>query len=168
MRTILLLFFAVATLHCHAQLTSTAGEKTLKGTFLYSVDDRATIYLNGQKFFECPRGEGRTPATELKTGDRVVLHLVNDVGPRWFMLIFDAADGQSIVSFRANDFRIVPDLDLTDFKADQIPNSAKHAKTEKHKSVLPVKNYSECLWGDFDKCTLVCTVAASMFANRPK
>jgi hypothetical protein len=163
----LLLLFAVLAISCNGQLPN-VNDKAVKGTFYYSVDDRATVYVNGQKAMFCDRGEGRSPEMELKTGDHVVVQLVNDVGPRWFCLVFASSDGQSLVSFRAHDFKIIPDLAVTDFRPEQLQGWTKYAKAERHKSTIPVKSYSEYLWGDFDKCIVGCVITPQMISQRPK
>jgi len=167
MRTFLLCFLAL-TLSCHAQFTSTLNDKSAKGSFYVSVDDHATIYINGQQFYHCDIGESRSPETELKTGDRIVVHLKEDGGGKRFMFLFASTDGQTVVSFRAHDLKIVPELEATDFTPDQLQKWTKFAKQEHHKHVFPVKGYSDWMWGDLDKCILAGTVTSQMFSQRPK
>ena len=169
MRTfILTLLTFIATLPCEAQLASTLNDKSTKGTFYVSVDDGATIYINGTKFYGTGIGESRSPETELKTGDRIVIHLRNDTAGRRFLLVFAGTDGQTIVNFRARDFKIVPDLGVTDFTPDQLVNWKKSPKSERGKNNLPVKNYSDWMWGDLDKCIIAGTITSQMFSQRPK
>ena len=112
-------------------------------------------------------GESRTPELDLKTGDRIVVQLRNDGDKRYFMLVFASSDGQTVVSFRNHDFKIVPEIGITDFTPDQMQKWTKFAKQEKHKAVLPIKSYSEWVWGDLDKCILACTVDPKMFSQKP-
>jgi hypothetical protein len=168
MRTLLFLLLAsILTLPAHAQFASDRDAKSAKGTFYVSVDDAAKIYLNGKEVHNASVGESRSAEIELKTGDRVVAHLRNDSSNRQFMIFFASTDGQSIVSFRNRDFKIVPDLDVTDFTPDQFKAWNKYSKDLKRKDVFPIKNYSEWVWGDLDKCILACTVTPNMFSKRP-
>jgi hypothetical protein len=166
---ILTVFLAfVATLSCEAQFASTLNDRSLSGTFYVSVDDAATIYINGSKFYGVGIGEHRSPETELKTGDRIVLHLRNDTAGRRFRMVFAGSDGQTIVNFRARNFKIVEDLDVTDFKPEDLSKWTKYAKDGGGKNNLPVKNYSDWMWGDLNKCILAGVVTHQMFSQRPK
>jgi hypothetical protein len=151
-----------------AQFTSTLDQKSTKGTFYVSVDDAAIIYVNGKETFKAGWGESRSTELELKTGDRIVVQLREDGGGRRFMLVFASTDGQTIVSFKNHDFKIVPDIGVTDFTPEQFKAWTKYAKQEKHKNVLPIKNYSEWIWGDLDKCSIASVVTLQMFAKRPQ
>ena len=167
LRKLLLLLLALP-LVCHAQFASNLNNRTAKGTFYVSVDDGATIYVNGQKFYDAPLNESRSPEMELKTGDRIVVHLRNDTAGRRFLMLFAGSDGQTIVSFRARDFKIVPDMEVVDFTPEQLAKWQKQPKTEHRKDNLPVKGYSDWMWGDHDKSIIAGTVTAQMFSQRPK
>ena len=162
-----LLAFVTAT-HYEAQLASTLDDKSARGIFYVSVDDAATIYINGKKFYSAGIGESRSPETELKTGDRLVVQLRDDGGGRHFVMLFASSDGQSVVSFRGNDFKIIPDLDVTDFTPAQYEKWKTFAKQEKFKYPLPIKSYSESFWGDLNNCILACTVKPRVFSQRPQ
>jgi len=140
------------------------ANKPVKGTFYITVDDACTIYVNGTKLFAAGIGESRTPETELKTDDRIVIQLRDDGGGRHFMIVFVSSDGQTLVNFRANNFKIVPDIGVTDFTTEQFQKWSKSAKAEKHKPILPIKSHSEFLWGDLSKCTIACIVNVDMFS----
>jgi hypothetical protein len=84
------------------------------------------------------------------------------------MFLFASTDGQTVVSFRAHELKIIPELDATDFTPEQFQKWTKYAKQERHKNVLPVKSYSDWMWGDLDKCMLACIVTPQMFSQRPK
>ena len=167
MRTITLILLAFLTaFSCQAQLSSTFDDRSIKGSFYVSVDDAATIYVNGKQFYSANIGESRSPETELKTGDRIVVHLRDDGGGRHFVMLFASSDGQNIVSFRSNDFKIVPDLDVTDFTPDQFEKWKKYAQSERFRYPLPIKSYSESFWGDLNQCIVACTLKTKMFSQR--
>ncbi len=168
MRTFILFLLLVFPLASRAQFSSTLNDKAVKGTFYVSVDDGATIFINGQKFYDAPLNESRSPETQLKTGDRIVIHLRNDSAGRRFLMAFAGSDGQTIVSFQARDFRIVPDLGVTDFTPEQLAKWTKQPKAEHRKDTLPLKSYSDWMWGDLDKSIIAATVTAPMFSQRPK
>ena len=165
MRTLLAFIVAAfTTLPCVAQLSTT--DKSAKGTFYLSVDDAVSIFINGAPVYKTGRGESRSPELALKTGDRLVVQLRNDGDKRYFMLAFVSSDRQTVVSFRNRDFKIVPDIDVTDFAPDQFQKWNKFAKEDKRKPVLPIKSYSEWVWGDLDKCILACTITPQMFSQK--
>lgn len=169
MRTFILTLFAfLVALRCEAQFASTLNDKSAKGTFYVSVDDAATIYINGRRFYSTGVGRSRSPETELKTGDRLVVHLHEKGGGCHFFMMFASSDGESVVSFRHTDFKIIPDIDVTDFTPGQFQKWKKSPKQKKGKSPLPIKSYSESFWGDLDHCIVACTIQPRMFSQRPK
>lgn len=166
MRTLVLtLLLLVATLSSQAQLASKPGDP-IKGTFYVSVDDAATIYINGTKFYTAGIGENRSPETELKVGDRIVIHLRNDTAERRFLLVF--AGTETIVNFRARDFKIVPDLGVTDFTPEKFESWKKSPRSERIKDAkdLPIKNSSDWMWGDLDKTIIAGTITSQMVGKR--
>ena len=164
----LLLLLCLLTLPCAAQLPGDPPPPPLTGTFFVSVDDWATIFVNGQKIFHTGLGATKSAETTLKPGDRVLVHLGNDMGPRHFLLVFATSDGKSIVSFKHTDFKIVPDVDVSDFTLEQFQQWTANAKELKHHPKLPVKSYSQTVWGDLDKCILASVVTPPMITQRPK
>jgi hypothetical protein len=104
-----------------------------------------------------------------KTGDRVLVRMDNDRGgPRRFMLLFASSDGQTIVSCRSRDYKIVPDVDVSDFGPDQYQKWTRYPKQDHMKHRLPIKSYSDWVWGDLEKSILASVVTPQMFSNRPK
>jgi len=164
----LTLFLALLTLHCSAQLPNTP--KPIKGTFYVSVDDACTIFVNGQNVFQAGFGQSRSPELELKVGDRVVLQLRNDSNGRHFIFLFASSDGQAVISFKHRDFKIVPDIGVTDFTPEQFQKWTKFAKEEKQKNAakLPVKSASEFIWGDLDKTIIAGSITPQMVALKSK
>jgi hypothetical protein len=151
-------------------LTASAEDVGMKGAFVVSVDDHATVYLNGSKIFHCNIGSTRSPEIELKAGDHIVVNLVNDGGPKRFLLLFASTDGNSIASFHADDFKIVTESGLTDFSDDQYRKWTVSAKKHPGNKGLDkqIKNYSDWMWGDVDRSTIACVVTRQMFSLRPK
>jgi hypothetical protein len=142
-------------------------EKSVKGTFYVSVDDFAFVFVNGMQVYRAGIGETRSPEVELKTGDRVVVQLHDKGGERWFAMAFASSDGQSVVSFRNHDYKIIPDLNVTDFKVEQC-EKWKYAKDIRRKVTLPVKSSSESVWGDLNTSILGAVVTSKMFSARSK
>jgi hypothetical protein len=141
--------------------------KSAKGTFYVSVDDTVKIFINGKEVYYVGKaGNSRSPEMELRTGDRVVVHLVEQGGGKQFMLVFASSDGTTVVSFRHRDMKIVPDLGVTDFSVDKFNQWKKYAQEFKRKDALPVKGRSEWVWGDLDSCILASLITPEMFGPR--
>ena len=167
MRSIVILF-ALA-IRAIAQLPGNSPVKPVTGTFYASVDDHATIYVNGQKTHQADYGAKRSAELNLKVGDLVLIDLKNDRDARGFLLVFRSSDDTTLINFRRADFKIVPDLDVTDFTADQFKRWTKTAKSSPRKEMdLPFKNYSEWVWGESDKCILAAIVTSQMVTPKPK
>lgn len=151
-------------------LALSASAQGVKGCFIVAVDDHATLYLNGAKLAHCNIGTSRSPATEIQPGDHLVVQLVNDRGPKHFLLVFEAADGKSIASFRATDFKIVPEQGVTNFDDTQFRNWAATANKRGGNKGLDkqIKNYSDWMWGDVDRTTIACVIRREMFTLRPQ
>lgn len=156
-------------LPCSAQLPGVSTEPPIRGTFYVSVDDSCTIFVNGVKAYHTGIGVNRSPELEVKIGDRIVVHLQNDTDGRHFIFLFASSDGQKVVSFKHENFRIVPDIGVTDFTPDQFQQWTKSPKEGKHnkRDGLPVKSYSEFMWGDLDKCIIAGTVTTQMVSLKP-
>ena len=155
-------------LSCFAQLQSTTPPKGITGTFYVSVDDAAKIYVNGQKVHDAGVNESRSAEVELHPADRIVVQLRDDGGGRRFMMIFASSDQKTVVSFRHRDFKVVPDIGVTDFKPEEFQKWPKYAIAEKHGKHLPIKSYSEWIWGDISKCTIAGIVTPEMIKPMPK
>jgi len=169
----LALILCLLTLACRAQLPGDNGlaggnQASIKGSFLVSVDDSCTIFVNGKTVFQCGIGEKRSPALELKVGDRILVQLVNTGGPRHFFCLFASADGQTVISFKRTDFKIDPDMDVTDFTGLQFQTWPKYAKAQERlkPSTLPVQSNSDSMWGDLDRCIIAGYVTSSMISHK--
>jgi len=172
MKTPSLALLALSTLLSTAlsQLPDAPTPPPIKGTFYVSVDDAATIYVNSQKAFEAKFGESRSPELELKAGDRIVVELRNDTDGRHFIFLFASSDGNSVISFKQHDFKIVPDIGLTDFTPEQFQKWTKFAREEKQKKALklPITSGSEFIWGDLDKCILAGPITPHMISQKQR
>lgn len=142
--------------------------QSLKGNFLVSVDDEASIYLNGVKIHGAGINESRSPELEVKLGDRIVVHLHNATAGHRFMMVFVSTDQATVISFRARDFRIVPDADVNDFSNDQYQKWYKQPKPERQGTHLAIKSYSDWVWGNAEHSALAAVVTAQMITQRPK
>lgn len=159
---------AVLAMPAQAQIVSSTDIKTAKGAFYLSVDDHATIFVNGQKVFHANIGESRSSEMELKVGDHVVAQLKNDGGPRRFKLLFASSDGRNVVSFRSTDWRIVLDLAVTDFTPAEMQQWQKRPKQIPGGKGLPIKSYSDWVWGDLESSILAAIVTPQMFSAKPQ
>ena len=170
MRTVLLIAMLAFTSVLQAQLPEVPNIKSLKGSFFVGVDDSATIFVNGRKFYQCGIGTHRSPQTELKLDDRIVVHVHTKKGPASFVLVFASEDEKLVVSFRYQDFKIVPGLGVQDFSPEQFAQWNKFARFQKqghHRfSKLPLKNYSDFVWGELKDSILACIITAEMFDER--
>jgi hypothetical protein len=167
LRFIGLCIFLLA-VRCPAQLPVAGSLATYSGAFYVAVDDEATIYVNGMECYHAKIGESRSPETELKVGDRVVVQLWNKGGPRHFLFVFVASDGKTTFSFKHHQFKIIRDIGVTDFKPEDLAKWPT-AKEERQKKAakLPIHNFSEFIWGDLDTCTIATVVSPEMIYQKP-
>ena len=144
------------------------AQESVKGSFYVSVDDEASIFINGGKVHSARINESRSPELELKTTDRVIVHLHNTTAEHRFMMVFVSSDQARIVSFHARDFRLVPDPGVTDFTPDQFQRWNKQPRPERHENRLPVKSYSDWVWSDLDDGIIASVVTSQMMTQKPK
>lgn len=136
----------------------------VKGKFYIDVDDLGVLFINGIKIHKTANGMSQSPETELKPGDRIVVHLTNATMPRYFKILFVASDKQQMVNFSNTTFRILPDPEENDFNAAQLATSARYARQIKSaRNPFPYKNQSEYMWGEADVCALGAVVTKEMF-----
>jgi hypothetical protein len=57
---------------------------------------------------------------------------------------------------------------VTDFQPEDLTKWTKYAKDQGGKNNLPIKNYSDSMWGDLNKCIIAGVVTHQMFGQRPK
>jgi hypothetical protein len=162
-------FSLLLILRSDAQLPVAGSAPPIKGTFYVSVDDECTIYVNGKNIYHAAIGESRSPETELKVGDHIVVQLLNKTDGRHFLFVFASSDGRTIFSFKHHEFKVVPDINVTDFTPQQFAGWTLMAKEEKQKKAkkLPIQNFSEFMWGDLDKCIIAGAVAPEMIYQKP-
>jgi hypothetical protein len=99
------LLLLLLALPCRSQLPVAGSAAPIKGTFYVTVDDECTIFVNGKKVYFAQIGESRSPETELKVGDHVVVQLLNKTDGRHFLFCFASSDGKTIFSFKHHQFR---------------------------------------------------------------
>src|SRR4051794_20372137 len=86
----------------------------VKGKFYISVDDTASLFVNNRQLYKAHIGESSSSETLLEPGDRIVVKLLNTGGPRKFAMIFVSTDQKTIISFRPQMCKIIPDAEKTD------------------------------------------------------
>ena len=155
-------------LNYHVQALTGDPPKSVTGTFYVSVDDAATIYVNGKKIHDAGVHESRSAELVLSQDDRIVVQLRDNGGGHQFMMTFVSTDRNTVISFRHRNFKNIPDLDVTDFTVGDFQRWTKFAKEEKHKAVFPFKDYSEWIWGDLSKGSIGCIVIPEMIKPMPK
>ena len=155
-----LLFFMTSSVM--AQLVSFP----VKGKFHISVDDTATLFVNGRQLCRVGINESASPETLLEPGDRVVVRLHNKGGPRRFAMIFVSPDQKVIISFRNQMCKIMPDVSKTDFVAREYEGLGKFAEQTNRKEAVrrfAFKNNAEWLWGVGNPCSLGSLVQRDYF-----
>lgn len=157
----LLLFLAVlaAPVLGHSQ--------TLTGKFYVSVDDAAILFVNGEEVYRAPLNESYSPTLSLSRGDRVVVQLKNRKGYQRFLMVFIASDENKLINFRLNDGKVIPGTDATDFTPQEFSRWPVRPVRLKIALKLPVKSYSQWMWGDAEDSCLAFIVTPAMFSNRP-
>jgi hypothetical protein len=166
MKHTLVTFLTLATFNLYGQLAK--PEQSIDGSLYVSVDDVATIYLNGKQLIAAEKGEHATNQFKLSEGDHIVAVVEDYGGDRRFFIAFKSSDGKQLVNFTPIDFKIVPDL-LTDFSPSQFESWKKHPKLQQNISnPLPFKSYSRPFWGEMNKFIVACIVDSKMFSKAPQ
>lgn len=144
--------------------------QAVTGRFYVAVDDAATISINGKEVFAATHGESKSEELTLKEGDHLVVKLRDDGGERKFVMALVATDGKSMVNFTGSDFRIVPDVGVTNFTEAEYKGWSKRGKNigKPGEKLLPVKTYSRNFWGDLNSCTVAAVVTPEMFSKGPQ
>ncbi len=168
MRT--LLAFCVLLLissHAAAQLISFP----LKGKFYISVDDAATLFVNNRQLYKAGIGESSSSETLIEPGDRIVVKLVNTGGPRQFAMIFVSTDQKTIISFRNQMCKIIPDASKTDVTEKEYRDLKQFANQDRRGEMVRrfgFKNNAEWLWGAGNPCALGCILQRDYFKAMPQ
>lgn len=146
---------------------------SMKGSFYVSVDDRAVVYLNGKQVHEANINESYSPVITVSEGDRIIVRLFNAKESRRFMFAFLSDDGKKLINFRTNDGRILQDQESVDFTAEQFASWKIRPLREKpmrdgEEIKVPIRTFSQWMWGDAEQCSLAFVVSRSMFSNRTR
>jgi hypothetical protein len=139
------------------------------GSLYVQVDHSATVYLNGEKL-KIPKSKAapKPIAVTIKPGDHIVAKLssVESKYDGYFMLLYVAADKQTQISFRAVDFKILPDASMTDFTAEQFSDSLHQAvlrpDEEDKRKLFPYKSECNGFWGDRPECAIGAVVTSDL------
>lgn len=140
----------------------------LTGCFYVAVDNTALVFVNGKQVHRGTLGVSRSADMELKLGDRVVMQVENNGGPKKFQTVFLSADKQKLISFRRSDWRLVQGAEVQDFSADQYRAWTKAPTIVKEANAFSFKHHSDPVWGDKPRFTIACNVTAAMLSNMPK
>ncbi len=138
------------------------------GLLFVQVDSNATLFLNGTKIGS-PKFRTEKFAVTLQPGDRIVARLSNlhAKGNGYFMLLYLAPDHQSQISFRAVNFKILPDVEMTDFTGDQFSSFGHQvlvrSGSEEKQIYFPYKNTCEAVWGDRAEGAIGTLITSDMF-----
>lgn len=138
----------------------------VKGRFYVSVDDSATVFVNGRQLFKASLNESASPETLLEPGDRVVARMHNKGGPKRFAMIFVSSDQNVIISFRNEMCKILPDAGTRDFTAQQFAELTQFAEQAPQKQTVrrfAYKNNAEFLWGRSNPCALGAIIKREYF-----
>ena len=138
----------------------------LKGKFYVSVDDSVTLFLNGRQLHKAGINESSSPEVLIEPGDRVVVRLVNTGGPRRFAMAFVSSDQRTIISFRNQMCKILPDASKGDFSKEDFADLRRFADQINKKEEVrkfPFKNNAEWLWGVGTPCALGSVIQRDFF-----
>jgi hypothetical protein len=165
-----------ALLHLLAAGSMAQAPSGLEGQLWVTTRSQVTVYLNGKEVLKATDGTGKSDAVALKPGDRLVLklHKTGNGNPVFLMCAL-STDESLLCNFRNTDFKVVPDVGLTDFAdADfqgwkkAASNIANQQATKWKVVELPIKNYSEWMWGDANDCVIAAIITEKMFKKKPR
>jgi hypothetical protein len=143
----------------------------VKGKFYISVDDTAHVYVNNRLLYKAAIGESSSSETLLEPGDRIVVKLFNKMGPRKFAMIFVSTYQKTIVSFRNQMCKIIPDAEKTDITEKEYRDLKQFANQDHHGEMVRrfgFKNNAEWLWGVGNPCALGCIIQRDFFKAMPQ
>ncbi|MGI9242219.1 MAG: hypothetical protein ACR2RV_15580, partial [Verrucomicrobiales bacterium] len=84
----------------------------MTGRFYSFVNATASFYVNGKRVHSARKGKSTSAPCEVKVGDCVVFSLHNgDGGRKRFKTSFMSDDKAYVISFAANDLKVIPDGD---------------------------------------------------------
>ncbi len=140
------------------------NDMKLEGRFHVSVDDSASVYVNGKLVHKARLNQSASKVVPLKIGDAVVVSLRNRIAGKRFQLAFRTSDGRYVLSFRARDFRI---MDRDSKKRALTPLEFGTLKTPavvygNAGNRFPFKHGSEWIWGHGNRAVLGAIVTTGM------
>jgi hypothetical protein len=142
-----------------------------KGSLYVLVDHSAVLFINGISI-KIPKSRAAPKAIPvlLHAGDRIVAKLssTESKGDGYFMLLYVSPDKKAMISFRAVSFKILPDLETTDFPANQFGSFQEGAiarfDSDKMQRLFPYKNICQGFWGDRAESTVGTVITDDMFS----
>jgi hypothetical protein len=147
------------------------------GRFYVHADDSAVITIRG-KSISCGEAESISVPLDVAVGDLVVVEL-NDIGNlRRLGMTFVSEDRKQVISFLADDFRVVAAKKPSDVTAEMVRKSTIKAQkitdeyVESGKGRVPVpdgvKHNSQFLWGSESHCFIATMIRGDMIKkNEP-
>ena len=162
------LCFVCISLFTPERLLADKMPDSLTGCFYMAVDNSAVVFINGSQVHRATLGVSRSADIELKLGDRVVMQVENNGGPKKFQAVFLSADKQRVISFRRSDWHLVQGAEVQDFNADQYRAWTKAPTIVKEANAFTFKHHSDPVWGDKPRFTIACKVTAAMLSNISK
>ena len=142
-----LLFIAITGSRAQSPAPGTAG---VPGRFYVGVDDTARLFHNGKEIHFGKIGTSETGDVLLFPGDRLVIQVWNQVGPRGLKLLFVSKDRSKAVNFKAGAYRYWRDPDKHDFTEREFADLKEGPKVHAHRSgeTFVFKNSAEWVWGE--------------------
>jgi len=143
----------------------------VQGSLYVLVDHSATLFINGVEV-KIPKSKAAPKAipVTLQPGDHIVVKLssTHSKGEGSCMLLFVSSTRQTMISFRAVSFKILPDPEMTDFTPEQFAGFEHQAvprhDLENKQTLFPYKNNCEGFWGDRDECAIGTLITRDMFS----
>ncbi|MCX7824186.1 MAG: hypothetical protein N2689_01330 [Verrucomicrobiae bacterium] len=147
-------------------MTPKPGDQPVVGRFYVSVDDAATIFVNGRQVAHAGINESSSPETTLRIGDVIAIHLVNKGGPKRFKMVFVSNDNRTVISFRHGEYREVGLQPHGSVTKEMVLNCSKRVNPQRgrqpklHPGQLP--DTSSWVWGSSAKCMIATVVSSEM------
>lgn len=148
----------------------------ITGQLWVTCAGNAIVFLNGKECLKGGTGAFKSEPLTVRPGDRLLIQLKKTGNGKPAFLSCVISEDQAIVaSFRNRDFKVITDVSITDFTLQDFAKLKKFAtgvpiemRRKWQLTELPVKNYSEWIWGDANDCTIGCIVTDQMFKKKPR
>ncbi|MFT5105234.1 MAG: hypothetical protein ACI9UA_000853 [Pseudoalteromonas tetraodonis] len=148
--------------------SAVGGDLVLSGRFYAKVDDAASFYVNGESVHKAKLGNSKSDITELKIGDIVVFSVHNHAGVKCFQTMFMSEDEKYVVSFAAEDLRVIPDGTkervVSKGELSKIKEFA-NARTYEGEPKFPCEHESEYVWEHGNNAILATIITEQMISS---